>query len=66
VVDDALDARIVVHVSETCMSGVLQHDRRLRLFPIRALPVSLHAHIMYHFIISRTSNECVVLRNSLR
>jgi hypothetical protein len=39
VVDDALDARIVVHVPETCMAGVLQHDRCLRLFPIRALPV---------------------------
>jgi hypothetical protein len=48
------------------MAGVLQHDRRLRLFPICALPVPLHAHIMYHFIISRTSNECVVLRNALR
>jgi hypothetical protein len=54
VVDDAMDVRIVVHVPETCMAGVLQHDRRLRLFPIRALLVPLHAHIMYHFIISRT------------
>jgi hypothetical protein len=66
VVDDALDARIVVHVPETCMAGVLQLDRRLRLFPIRALLVPLHTHIMYHFIISRTSNEFVVLRNALQ
>jgi hypothetical protein len=48
------------------MADVLQHDRHLHLFPIRALPVPLHAHIMYHFIVSRTSNECVVLRNALR
>jgi hypothetical protein len=48
------------------MVGVLQHDRRLCLFPICALPVPLHAHIMFHFIVSRTSNECVVLRNVSR
>jgi hypothetical protein len=48
------------------VADVLLHYRRILLFPIRALEELLHADIMYHFIVSRTSNECVVLRNVLR
>jgi hypothetical protein len=36
------------------------------LSPLLAREEVLHTDIMYHFIISRMSNECIVLRNAVR
>ena len=64
--DDALDTPLVVQVLESLSADLVLHSRRLGLFPILAHEVVLHTDIMYHFIISRTSNECVVLSNAVR
>ena len=66
VADDALEMRLVVQVLETIFADRFLHSRRMLLSPLLARGEVLHTDIMYHFIISRTSNECVVLRNAMR
>jgi hypothetical protein len=53
--------RLIVYVLESLHADLVRHSRRLDLVPRLAHVPLLHTDIMYHFIISRTSNECVVL-----
>jgi hypothetical protein len=53
--------RLVVHVLESLHADLVLHSRRLDLVPQLTRVPLLHTDIMYHFIISRTSNKCVVL-----
>ena len=66
VVDDALEPRLVVQVRESGPTDLVLHSRRPVLKPFVAPEEVLHTDIMYHFIISRTTNECVVLTNLVR
>ena len=66
VVDDALEPRLVVQVRESGPTDLVLHSRRPVLKPFVAPEEVLHTDIMYRFIISRTTNECVVLTNLVR
>ena len=66
VVDDALESRLMVQVRESGPTDLVLHLRRSILKPFVAPEEVLHTDIMYHFIISRTTNECVVLTNLVR
>ena len=66
VVDDALEPRLVVQVRESGPTDLVLHSRHPVLKPFIAPEEVLHTDIMYHFIISRTTNECVVLTNLVR
>ena len=66
VVDDALEPHLVVEVRESGPTDLVLHSRRPVLKPFVAPKEVLHTDIMYHFIISRTTNECVVLTNLVR
>lgn len=66
VVDDALEPRLVVQVRESGPADLVLHSRRPVLKPVVAPVEVLHTDIMYRFIISRTTNECVVLTNLVR
>jgi hypothetical protein len=66
VVDDALEPRLVVQVRESGPTDLVLHSRRLVLKPFIAPEEVLHTYIMYHFIISKMTNECVVLTNLVR
>jgi hypothetical protein len=63
VVDDALELRLVVLVRESGPTDLILHSRCSVLKPFVAPEEVLHTDIMYRFIISRTTNECVVLTN---
>ena len=63
VVDDALEPRLVVQVRESGPIDLVLHSCRPVLKPFVAPEKVLHIDIMYRFIISRTTNECVVLTN---
>ena len=66
IVDDALESRLVVQVRELGPTDLVLHSRRPVLKPFVAPEEVLHTDIMYHFIISRTTNECIVLTNLVR
>ena len=66
VVDDALEPRLVVQVRESGPTDLVLHSCRPVLKPFVAPEEVLHTDIMYRFIISRTTNECVVLTNLVR
>ena len=66
IVDDALEPRLVVQVRESGPTDLVLHSRRPVLKPFVAPEEVLHTDIMYHFIISRMTNECVVLTNLVR
>ena len=59
--DEDLDVRLVVHVLESPFGYLVLHRRHLDLVPLLAREPLLHTDSMYHFIISRMSNGCVVL-----
>jgi hypothetical protein len=66
VVDDALEPRLVVQVRESGPTDLVLHSRCPFLKPFIAPKEVMHTYIMYHFIISRMTNECVVLTNLVR
>ena len=66
VVDDALEPRLVVQVRELGPTYLVLHSCRPVLKPFVTPEEVLHTDIMYRFIISRTTNECVVLTNLVR
>ena len=66
VVDDALEPRLVVQVRESGPTDLVLHSRCPVLKPFVAPEEVLHTNIMYRFIISRTTNEYVVLTNLVR
>ena len=66
IVDDALEPRLMVQVQESGPTDLVLHSRRPVLKPFVAPEEVLHTDIMYRFIISRTTNECVVLTNLVR
>jgi hypothetical protein len=61
VANEALDVRLVEHVLEPILADPVLYYSRLILVPWVAREILLHTDIIYQFIISRTSNECVVL-----
>ena len=66
IVDDALEPRLMVQVRESGPTDLVLHSRCPVLKPFVAPEEVLHTDIMYHFIISRMTNECVVLTNLVR
>ena len=66
VVDDALEPCLMVQVRESGPTDLVLHSRRPVLKPFVAPEEVLHTNIMYRFIISRMTNECVVLTNLVR
>jgi hypothetical protein len=66
VVDVALEPRLVVQVRESGPTDLVLHSRHPVLKPFVAPEEVLHIDIMYRFIISRMTNECVVLTNLVR
>jgi hypothetical protein len=66
VVDDALKSCLVVQVRESGPTDLVLHSCRPVLKPFVAPEEVLHTDIMYHFIILRTTNECIVLTNLVR
>jgi hypothetical protein len=56
----------VVQVRESGPIDLVLHSLRLVLKPFVAPEEVLHTDIMYCFIISRMTNECVVLTNLVR
>ena len=66
VIDDALEPRLVVQVRESGPTDLVLHSHRPVLKPFVAPEEVLHTDIMYRFIISRMTNECVVLTNLVR
>ena len=66
VVDDALEPRLVVQIRESGPTDLVLHSHRPVLKPFVAPEEVLHTDIMYHFIISKMTNECVVLTNLVR
>ena len=63
VVDDGLDARLVVHVLHELLGGFFRDGGRLGLVPLLASIEVLHIDAMYTVITSRMSSECDVLSN---
>jgi hypothetical protein len=63
VVDDALEPRLVVKVRESGPTDLVLHLRHPVLKLFVAPKEVLHTDIIYRFIISRTTNEYVVLTN---
>jgi hypothetical protein len=66
IVDDALEPCLMVQVRESGPTDPVLHSRRPVLKLFVAPEEVLHTDIMYHFIISRMTNECVVLTNLVR
>ena len=66
VVDDGLDARLVVHVLHELLGGFFRDGGRLGLVPLLASVEVLHIDAMYTVITSRMSSECDVLSNVVR
>ena len=66
VVDDGLDARLVVHVLHELLGGFFRDGGRLGLVPLLASIEVLHIDAMYTVITSRMSSECDVLSNVVR
>ena len=66
IVDDALEPRLVVQVRESRPTDLVLHSRCPVLKPFVAPEEVLHTDIMYRFIISRMTNECVVLTSLVR
>ena len=63
VVDDGLDARLVVHVLHELLGGFFRDGGRLGLVPLLASVEVLHIDVMYTVITPRMSSECDVLSN---
>ena len=66
VVDDGLDARLIVHVLHELLGGFFRDGGRLGLVPLLASIEVLHIDAMYTVITSRMSSECDVLSNVVR
>jgi hypothetical protein len=66
VVYDAVEPHLVVQVRESGPVDLVLHLHHPVLKPFVAPEEVLYANIMYRFIISRTTNESVVLINLVR
>ena len=66
VVDDGLDARLVVHVLHKLLGSFFRDGGRLGLVPLLASVEVLHIDATYAVITSRMSSECDVLSNVVR
>ena len=66
VVDDGLDARLIVHVLHELLGGLFRDGLRLGLESLLASVEVLHIEAMYKVIISRMSSEGDVLSNVVR
>jgi hypothetical protein len=66
VVDEDLEVRLVVHVLQSLHADLVLHSRCLDLVPRLARVPLLHTDIMYHFIISTTSNKCIDINKAVR
>jgi hypothetical protein len=66
VVDKDLEVRLIVHVLQSLHADLVLHSRRLDIVPRLARVPLLHRDIMYHFIISTTSNKCIDINKAVR
>ena len=66
VVDDGLDARLIVHVLHELLGSFFSDGGRLDLIPLLASIEVLHIDTIYTVITSRMSSECDVLSNVVR
>ena len=66
VVDDGLDAHLIVHVLHELLGSFFRDGGRLGLVPLLASVEVLHIDAVYIVITSRMSSECDILTNVVR